>query len=120
MDLREQCDQLLAQRVAKETTSQADYKHEQAQLAKECKAAELRKKDRIAQEHLDQWKEDQEKLKRIEAKEHKVQARKLQKATEQREVEEEETALQLLQAQRVQLHEIQDKRKEAMEVEKIR
>ncbi len=62
-DLREQCDQLLAQQAAKEMTNQTDYQHEQAQEAKECKAAELREKDRIAQEHLDQWNKDQEELK---------------------------------------------------------
>ncbi len=40
-----------------------DYEHEQAQVAKERKAAELRERDRIAQQHLDQYEEDQEELK---------------------------------------------------------
>ncbi len=51
---------------------------------------------------------------------HKWHAQKLQKATEQREAEEEEIALQHLEAQKVWLLEVLDKRKKAVEVERIR
>ncbi len=79
--LKAQHDKLLAQQLAKETVSQADSKHAVAQLeAEECKKAELHERDRIAQERLERWEEDQKELKRIEAEEHVMQARKLQKS----------------------------------------
>ncbi len=56
----EQCNLLLVQRAAREMNSQLDYEHEQVQVEKECKAAELHERDRINQDCLDQWEEDQE------------------------------------------------------------
>ncbi len=42
--------------------SQMNYEHEQAQVVKERKAAELREQDKIAQACLEQYEEDQEEL----------------------------------------------------------
>ncbi len=97
--------------------SQMDIKHEQALVAKECKAAKLRKMDEITQACLEQYEEDQEALRRLEAQEHKVHAQKLQRAAEKREAVEEEMALQHLEVQKVQLLETLAKREKAIEAE---
>ncbi len=103
------------------TARQADSEHEVAQLeAEERRKAELCERDRIAQEHLEKWQEDQKELKRLEAKEHKLQAQKLQLAAEQREVEEEKVALQALQAHGEHLWEIQNRRVKEMEAARDR
>ncbi len=61
-ELEQQCNLLLVQQAARETVCQMDYEHEQVQVAKERKAAELRERDKIAQACLEQYEEDREEL----------------------------------------------------------
>ncbi len=61
--MEQQHNLLLVHKAAREMVSQMDIEHEQALMEKGCKAAELRERDKIAQAHMEQYKEDQEVLK---------------------------------------------------------
>ncbi len=63
--------------VSEMVRSEMDVKHEQALTEKECRAAKVRERDKLAQACLEQYDEDQEVLRQIEAQEQKLHAQKL-------------------------------------------